>query len=629
MLLHQLIRAERHAPKDLPKGYSSQKVGFVLKITPEGVFLGFEKQSGSRDIPKIKRTRELRAQTLFDDATYVFGTGKVGHGREQAAARYIDYREKLAGCPGPYAKAILKFLDNGDRPIILPLGCEVSEEDLETLARIEPAPVSMPIPTPPLQLKGELTTVHATLSGYACLLANAKANHPAPETVPILPVAATAKEVFFIEVVGLEGRHLDADVRAYHLKRLEKRNNKGKEPLIEPCSMCYQERPIARLFPKVKGMLLVSFKHQAWQAYGREQGYNVPTCTDCVDKMARGLEHILSSKAHKINLSRELGIVWWADDLKTPPAELLNTILDPKTSEADRASALGKLPDTSHLMLVETMTARTALQRFYTVDGQGLRGRIQHWLDTMGPMPIWQAGEEMVARHHDGHPANAEAVHRARARLHMILLAGEIPLPLDVQHTNKADRMQLHNGERRRNLRAFFKQESPMDVQTVAAEQIDASDEEAADALITPPSFYDCDEKYYFLLGVMFGKAEANQMRSQTAQPLGSTHLQGASRGRQQALSTIDRYSNITIGKRRVTDNFISSRRAMLTQYELEMGRKAPKKASGDLRQVMIYGYSCFRAWDRERIKAAVAAKAVREAAKESAAQGSVSDIHA
>lgn len=623
MFLTQLIRIGENV--NTPDDYRSVKVSHVLRITPEGDYISFDEEERKVLVPHIGRRANVLPKTLIDDFTYVFGTGKVGHSVDKATQRYDAYTQMLRLCPGKMAESILKFLDNPDRPLFIPFGSELTEEALETMLKTEARPGKA---SGTLMKKDVLTSDEKVRAAYACLVENARANHPG-ENPSVVAMSLAAKATVFIEVVGLEGSHLDPEVQQHHCDRVDADDLKGK-PRVEPCSLCFEERAVARKFPSMKGYQLISFNHDAWCAYERKQGHNVPTCTSCVRKMTKGFGAVLEIKAHKIGLGDgSTTFLWWSEGLGQAPADLFDKIMSWETSDEDREEAISALPERSYIVLLEKGVGRAAVQRFHTIDGDGLRRRIRKWLRVMGPVEPWKVAEEMAIRRFDGEPFAPSDLVDSKAHLYLVLLAGEIPYEWRIRLVQKSilgrfpgHKERLTNREspfpsteaRRRRLLSFLRNDDTYlyieDTEDTMTDEDTTEIDEGGDTefkedpLPEPPDFYTWTERYHFILGLMLGRAASNQRSyGKTTVPF-SESLKIACRGRRQAVEIIRRYSTFRMrtNGRSVDCDKIRDLNQRLWDIEMEHGRPSDR-ASFDDSEALYRGYHVYRKWDHEQYK--------------------------
>jgi len=292
--------------------------------------------------------------------------------------RHAAYREVLASLDHPAARVIEKFLNDPERPLLYPLGLDVSDEEFTAICAAEPIPefvVGMRVKK----------TDHDWLGKLACVVAGTKATHPTGNG-PAVRVSMTGDTLAIIEVEGHPQWWLDPEVQRVHARRLRAKDLRGADSSEKgTCSLCGQsDMSLVRLFPSFSTLgKLISFKGTAWCSHTREQAFNCPTCPDCVTLVIRGANDALGD-AGTTFADGDLILCWWAEDPQGPqPWTLVEAILDRETAETDREKALTDLPD-GHVAVFRKLLGRTGLYRYAPVTGAVVARNLRAWRETCG-----------------------------------------------------------------------------------------------------------------------------------------------------------------------------------------------------------------------------------------------------
>ncbi|MBS4024466.1 MAG: type I-C CRISPR-associated protein Cas8c/Csd1 [Clostridia bacterium] len=277
-------------------GYTSAKVGFALNISVAGELLDViplkvEGNKGKRlvsrmlMVPEQKiRSSGISANFMCDNSTYVLGIDSKGKPQRSKDA-FIAFKELhyqvLSSANGQATKAILAFLDNWNI--------------------------------------GETR------------------QHPALKD--------------FIEEI-LEGSNLvfrlDGETGYIHndleIKRIwEEYNSKSEDDIKGQCLITGEHNSIARLHPNIKnvknaqssGALIVSFNENAYESYGKENGYIAPVGIYAAFSYTTVLNHMLSSQKQKIQVG-DATTVFWAESPEDIYTDLAAELFNPSITQEEK-----------------------------------------------------------------------------------------------------------------------------------------------------------------------------------------------------------------------------------------------------------------------------------------------------
>lgn len=423
MLLEALIRRGKTLG-GLPDNYNKATISWVLRITEKGEFLGFEKCKTKRKIliPKPPASNQVWANTAVCNSIYTLGVGGPQHSDTYAVDRARAYRDMLKSLTHPVARAIEKFLDHPERPLIVPLRWKLDPKQQALV--VGAAPVVRAQKQPALAIT-KFTEDSEVLGALACVLSGAKATHPNPDA-EIMFSAASWTDKILVEVEGYPEWWLSSEIQTVHRNRLAVRETRVTRG---DCSLCGAEDvPLARLFPKTGIGMLISFNSAAYQGYGWKQGLNAQTCTSCVSHIGKGLSNLVSEDTVNY-LSGDLVACWWGEDPQVgSPWPLLQTVLDKKVTDEVREAALESLArdfPVSHLAIFSKMMSRAALYRYALISGDVLVSRLRRWLQVMGPVSVWEMSHALDLSNSDS-PRGTK-----QAETYLLLLGGREIYPGD------------------------------------------------------------------------------------------------------------------------------------------------------------------------------------------------------
>jgi CRISPR-associated protein Csd1 len=260
-----------------PFGYSQEKIGFVISLTPDGRPAiepadlrqgeGRKRQPRMLAVPKpVKRTSGIAPNFLWDKTAYVLGV-TAGEGKRTAdehAAFVARHAEWLSGTDDPGLRAFLAFLDRW-RP-----------EHFEELAW-------------PDDMKDQ-------------------------------------NIVFALEDERRRNVFLHDRAAARAIWSRLQGESEGAQAV---CLVTGERGPVARLHPAVKGVWgaqssgasIVSFNLDAFTSYGHEQGENAPVSEQAAFAYVTALNTFLArDSGHRIQIG-DASTVFWADGSGAEVAE--------------------------------------------------------------------------------------------------------------------------------------------------------------------------------------------------------------------------------------------------------------------------------------------------------------------
>jgi len=354
----------------VPLGYELVRFAWVLRLDKDGGFVSLTEhpykhkndQRVEASVPATPRTANIRAKTVMDDATYLFGVA----GRDPSARHrsYMSTLRKLAKV-SPAAAVVHRFFMSPARPLFLP-----KDGDLEL----------------------------------------AKASHPDPTKAEVVSYKGTAKERILVEVEGHPRWWLSGDVQAWHQEHLKETNTKAKD-VRGACSLCLEEDVVlaARMGKSTLGGTLSSANMASMFAYGRKNAYTTPTCETCAAKIVQGLDDISNDRSlRRMPLgNKDISFLWWANDSgEASPWQIFDRAMDKEASIEDRLQALDSLCD-GHLAVVEkTGNAKLGLRRYGRSRAAAVRSSLVSWIRSMSTSPwhftlLLQAREISQSDEHD------------------------------------------------------------------------------------------------------------------------------------------------------------------------------------------------------------------------------------
>lgn len=263
-MLASLVRAYERLPEKPPIGYSTEKIGFCVGLTPDGSVAEVidlradDKKRSPRFIlvpQAVKRTAGIAPNFLWDKTAYVLGV-TAGAGK-RTAEEHAKFRERhlelLSGEDDVGLSALARFLENWMPEAFVP---------------------------------------------------------------PLWPEAMLDQNLVF-RLAGERGFMHDRSAAQALWARI------GAEGTADPqiCLVTGHSAPVARLHPSVKGVWgaqssgasLVSFNLDAFASYGHEQGDNAPVSETAAFAYTTALNRFLEKDSgHRLQIG-DTSSVFWAD----------------------------------------------------------------------------------------------------------------------------------------------------------------------------------------------------------------------------------------------------------------------------------------------------------------------------
>ncbi len=294
MILKALNYFYDRIPDLPPAGYSPQKVGFSLVITPEGKLLQIDAETWEEEVVqkngKVKtftrnkilqlpyegdRTSGIRANFLFDSGKYLLGydgqptpAPRIVECFEACRARHLAAEKEI---DSPEFSAICRFLESWD-----------------------PAQAS---------------------------------------SLPGIEHVGTSFGVFKI-ALQKKFVHELPKVRTWWAKQVASKSD--EKAIIGTCLITGEEGPLAELHaPKIKnvpgaqsaGALLVSFNASAYESYGKASSYNAPVSQDAAFRYCTALNWLLDRQNKRSVLIGDTTVVFWTET-PTPAENLFASMFD-------------------------------------------------------------------------------------------------------------------------------------------------------------------------------------------------------------------------------------------------------------------------------------------------------------
>lgn len=297
-LLAALTRAYDRLPDAPPYGFSSEKIGFCVVLSPDGSVADVKdlRDSDKKRSPRVmfvpqavKRTVGIAPNFLWDKTAYVLGV-TAGEGKrtsEEHATFRARHQEWLGGQEDEGLLALSNFLQSW-------------------------TPDAFAAPLWPDDMRDQ-NLVFALADEY-----RERFLHDRP----------AAREVW--HQIGADG---------------------ASDPQI--CLVSGNSGPVARLHPSIKGVWgaqssgasLVSFNLDAFTSYGHDQGDNAPVSEASTFAYTTALNRFLEKdSAHRIQIG-DASTVFWADSsdaLAAAEAEsIFAALVDPKAEDTIATSTIG------------------------------------------------------------------------------------------------------------------------------------------------------------------------------------------------------------------------------------------------------------------------------------------------
>ena len=112
--------------------------------------------------------------------------------------------------------------------------------------------------------------------------------------------------------------------------------------VVATCLVCGEEKPIARLHPKIKGVRgaqtsgasIVSFTPDAFKSYGKEQSFNAPVSEEITFNYTTALNHLLRFDSRQKIQIGDAATVFWTER-ESPVEGFMGLILSPQDDSGD------------------------------------------------------------------------------------------------------------------------------------------------------------------------------------------------------------------------------------------------------------------------------------------------------
>jgi len=112
--------------------------------------------------------------------------------------------------------------------------------------------------------------------------------------------------------------------------------------VVAACLVCGEEKPVARLHPKIKGVrgsqstgaAIISFNLGAFLSYGKEQSFNAPVSEDIAFSYTTALNHLLRFDSRQKIQIGDAATVFWTER-ESPVEGFMGLILNPQDDSGD------------------------------------------------------------------------------------------------------------------------------------------------------------------------------------------------------------------------------------------------------------------------------------------------------
>lgn len=366
MILKRLAELGQKIPAT-PPGYSLTKVAWSIDLDDRGRCLGLRRltEEGSTAgvpamvVPCIRRSADISAKLIVDNATYVLGMTTERHGSEAAGRRhkaYVDLIEDAYNETGSgNLTAIMAFLRSRSRP-------EIPDEFKPT------------------------QNVTFTVNGL----------DPTQDR----------------QIVEYWGRRTG-----------EKIEPDGEDTVMGQCMVCGETKPVLqRLEYKIKGLpggqpsgtQIICADKDSFESYGRKNSLNSPTCRECGERFTKAVNYLLATPAaHRLirSGSKVAGaLLYWScygrDDS-------LNTFLGTPAEEEAGAHyddrLLGKRPECMddypiYILYLKANGGRAVIRMWEETTKREVDRKTGLWLRRQAVTGPWGGIAEPLAisRYYDG-----------------------------------------------------------------------------------------------------------------------------------------------------------------------------------------------------------------------------------
>jgi CRISPR-associated protein Csd1 len=288
MILQALVehyhRLSDDAESDVaPFGFSRQKVGFTVVVTPDGQLHGIEPLNTevagrSRPLSLVLPGQSkpsgagINPCFLWDNATYMLGAVPEGREAAWARARWEAFRDRhvslIDEIKDPAFTAVCEFLKGWDPKLL------ADRTDLEALQ-----------------------------AGFGVFSARAQTGYV----------------------------HERPTIVEWWRGQLAAQTDDDADAALGQCLVTGKVTRLARLHePKIKGVSggqpagtsIVSFNDSAYCSYGKEQSFNAPVSEAAAFEYATGLNALLSDRNHRVQLGDTTCVFWTQTPTLAEPAVL-------------------------------------------------------------------------------------------------------------------------------------------------------------------------------------------------------------------------------------------------------------------------------------------------------------------
>jgi len=379
----------------VPLGYEEANVSLVLIITSDGEFVSLERVKGRREVvPVVGRTgKQIRSNFIFETFVYTFGAGRIVKGCEWDMNCHRAFLTRLEEMEHPAAQATLKFLRSPSRPLILPLGAELARNQIQSVLDDTPRDGDVATGSPKLIKQQVLTDNMKARRAYLPVIECAMQSHPSYpdlDDVPWIAVDAAPGFPVLIEVQEAGAWWLESPLK----EAVQHEVLSGREVREGQCGITGAEGKIVRLVRFGGGQSLVSFNFGSVDSYGNTQAFNAPTSPEAAHNLSLGLDYLSRFNSTHVwydianHKDADRFFFWGRDRDAEVPSLIRRLVMGTKdTGEGPKgmltADELGVLDGPGYTMMALGINmARWVVGRWFDLDGQQLRERLQAWVET-------------------------------------------------------------------------------------------------------------------------------------------------------------------------------------------------------------------------------------------------------
>ncbi len=121
-----------------------------------------------------------------------------------------------------------------------------------------------------------------------------------------------------------------------------KHYSKNSSGVVATCLVCGEEKPVARLHPKIKGVrgaqtagaAIISFNLEAFLSYDKKQNFNAPVSEDITFAYTTALNHLLRFESRQKVQIGDAATVFWTER-ESPIEGFMGMIFDPQDDSGD------------------------------------------------------------------------------------------------------------------------------------------------------------------------------------------------------------------------------------------------------------------------------------------------------